>query len=349
MKAIMSIKQLTTWAVLLLVVILSLTSCKSIYDVEGDCSVEYRVKFRNDYNLSYADAFSHDVRSITVYAFDDNGTFVYQRTEQGDMLGEIDYSMLMEVMPGDYHLIAWAGLAGEESFSVPILTPGVSSIEDLTCKMNRISKRSSDGSSIVNEDLKPLWHGEMIKQSFTRANTTQTITIPLVKNTNNVRIVLQHLSGSAIDVNKFTFTIEDENGLMNHSNQLLPDEKLIYHAWHTDSGITKVKSSSDQTVTSIGVAIAELTVGRLVTTNKPILTIYNETGTKVLSIPLIDYALLVKGFYNRTMDDQEYLDRQDEYNMTFFLDSNNTWVSSSIIINGWKVTLDDVNLDSTKK
>ena len=64
-----------------------------------------------------------------------------------------------------------------------------------------------------------------------------------------------------------------------------------------------------------------------------------------MSIPLVDYALLVKGFYNRDMDDQEYLDRQDEYNMTFFLDDNGNWLSSSVIINSWRVVLSDVDLN----
>ena len=68
-------------------------------------------------------------------------------------------------------------------------------------------------------------------------------------------------------------------------------------------------------------------------------------GRKVFSIPLIDYALLVKGYYNRSMDDQEYLDRQDEYNMTFFLDEDDRWVNSFIYINSWKVVLQDSDLD----
>ena len=88
-----------------------------------------------------------------------------------------------------------------------------------------------------------------------------------------------------------------------------------------------------------------MTVGRLVLENNPILTITNDKGEKVLSIPLIDYALLVKGHYNRDMDNQEYLDRQDEFNMTFFLDEDDTWVDSYIIINSWKVVLNNEDLN----
>ena len=78
---------------------------------------------------------------------------------------------------------------------------------------------------------------------------------------------------------------------------------------------------------------------------RPILTIRNiEKDETVLSIPLVDYALLVKGQYNRTMDDQEYLDRQDEYALTFFLDEGNQWMNSFIYINSWRIVLQNTEL-----
>ena len=61
-------------------------------------------------------------------------------------------------------------------------------------------------------------------------------------------------------------------------------------------------------------------------------------------IPVADYALLVKGHYRENMSDQEYLDRQDEYTMTFFLDEGE-WVSSFIYINSWRVVLNDTGLN----
>lgn len=44
------------------------------------------------------------------------------------------------------------------------------------------------------------------------------------------------------------------------------------------------------------------------------------------------------------MSDQEYLDRQDEYNMVFFLDENDRWVNSTIYINSWKVVLGSIEV-----
>ena len=345
MKYLTDFEKIKAWSILLAFLGMAITSCSNILDDEMvDCSVEYRVKFKYDHNMKFADAFANNVRSVTLYAFDENGNFIYQRTEQGDMLGEEDYSMPVEVSPGNYRFIAWAGLEGEESFSVPALTQGKSTIDELTCRMNRTNVRA-DGTAIVNKDLKPLWHGEVIKHSFTsRAATEQVLTIPLMKNTNNVRIVLQHLSGSAVEVDKFTFTITDENGLMNYDNSLLVDEPLTYYAWRKDDGVADMNDEETRAQTTIGVAIAELTVGRLVLENNPVLTVTNDKGETVLSIPLIDYALLVKGHYNREMSDQEYLDRQDEYNMTFFLDENGHWANSTIIINDWQIVLNDADL-----
>ena len=171
--------------------------------------------------------------------------------------------------------------------------------------------------------------------------------IPLVKDTKTVRVVLQHLDGSPVPADRFTFNIACANGLMAHDNSLLPDEVLNYRPYYTASGTAETQADGTRATTSISTALAEMSTGRLVWDNGTPATLSvtnNETGQVVLSIPLMDYALLVKGYYNRDMPDQEYLDRQDEYNLTFFLDENNRWVSSTIIINSWRVVLSEEEL-----
>ena len=147
-------------------------------------------------------------------------------------------------------------------------------------------------------------------------------------------------------VKNFKFFISDDNGTVDWNNELSVSDSVWYKAWSVSSGSASVeKTSSSRAVqTEIGVAMAELTVGRLVKGHRPILNVCNTQGDKVLSIPLIDYALLIKGHYNSSMSDQEYLDRQDEYNMTFFLDKQDNWINSSILINSWRVILDDVDI-----
>ena len=72
-----------------------------IYDGEGDCSVNYRVKFRYDYNMKFADAFAHEVSVVTLYLLDANGRVVWQRTEQGEALAADGYAMTVDVEPGE--------------------------------------------------------------------------------------------------------------------------------------------------------------------------------------------------------------------------------------------------------
>ncbi len=345
MKADNLIKRIVAKQFCIVGLALMVASCNEILDNNyGDCSVEYRVKFKYDMNLKYADAFAHEVTSVTLYAFDENGKFVYQRTEQGEILKADNYSMPVEIAPGNYELVAWGGLEDQQSFSVPILQPNVSTLETLTCSMNRKHVgRIADGSAYIDAELKPLFHGHIQKQAFSRASSQKIVTINLTKNTNSVRIILQELSGNSVNPDDFIFTIDDENGLMDYKNSLIEDEPIKYFAWHKDNGTAGIDDAVKASRTANNLAIAELTVGRLVKEKNPILTIKNKVGEKVLSIPLIDYALLIKGYYNKNMDDQEYLDRQDEYNMTFFL-NNGKWVSSSIIINGWKVVFNDADL-----
>ena len=52
------------------------------------------------------------------------------------------------------------------------------------------------------------------------------MTVPLVKNTNTIRIILQQMDGVTVEVDKFEFTITDDNGLMNYDNKLLEDENI---------------------------------------------------------------------------------------------------------------------------
>ena len=217
----------------------------------------------------------------------------------------------------------------------------------LTCTLDR--QHDTGNKAFVTEDLDRLFYGWLPKQTFAGTEGTYTYTVPLVKNTNNVRVVLQHLSGEAVDKDKFVFTITDTNGSMDWDNTLLPDELVTFYAWHTDAGEVGMDTRSEAVRSTsraaFSAAIAELTVPRLVKGQETRLTVSNkETGKTVFSIPLIDYALLVKGFYHRNMDDQEYLDRQDMHDMVFFLDEDDHWLDTYIYINSWKVVLQNSEL-----
>ncbi|MDE7141706.1 MAG: FimB/Mfa2 family fimbrial subunit [Muribaculaceae bacterium] len=337
-----------------------MASCDSlIYDGEGDCDPRYKVRFVYDMNMKYADAFPNEVKDVTLYVIDEqSGRVVLEKRESGEALSRDGYMMDIDVAPGDYTLLAWCGEGHRTSFAV-----SPSDIrEELRCSLASRGEHTpgpwaSDGSR-VSDCLDNLYHGKLEAQNFPPTQGTHIFKVPLVKNTNDIHIVLQHLSGEPVDKDAFTFTITDENGLMDWDNSLLPDEPLTYFAWHTEAGIAGVEvpdytepeepAASGRALTQVSAAVAEISVGRLVRRGKdsgqPYVRIYNAEGETVVSLPLIDYCLLVKGYHNREMSDQEFLDRQDDYSMVFFLDEDNRWVKSHIYINSWKIVLQETEL-----
>lgn len=352
---------LRTRVAVVVLLLLSLASCDSaIYDYEGDCTVSYHIRFRYDMNLKWADAFANEVRSVHLYAFDKEGMLVWQNAERVDPQRAGDYSMTLGLPAGNYKLIAWCGLdnGGEraESFTVPEMKIGTSRQEELTCWLNRLSDETDAAYSDTR--LHSLFHGALdVELPIDEDGGEYTYTMSLTKNTNHIRVVLVHLSGEETDVNKFTFRIENENGLMAHDNSLLPDESIVYRPWSMQNSSAALGKGDEPTgratVMQVNGAIADLTVGRMMAEHQDrmILTISNDQGEEVARVPLIHYALLSKTYYEEeyrhTMSDQEFLDREDEYVLTFFLDKDDRWLDTSILIHSWRVVLtnDDVELD----
>lgn len=347
-------KNICKWLPVMAYATLTMTSCHTIFDGEGDCNVvdvdsveyEYRVKFMYDYNMKYADAFPREVNSVSLYVFNDEGKFLSLHTDSGEALSAQGYTMPIDLPSGKYQFVVWAGLDGGKSFEVPALQPNVSTIDDLTCRMKR--KTSSVYSTDSVGYLSPLWHGKVqaeVRREDVRSVSvvTETITVPLIKNTNTLRIILQQLSDGMIDVNDYEFTVTDDNGLMDHTNALLPDTPLTYYPYYTAQGSAETGGESSL----LNMAVAELSVGRLLESHNPILTITRRSNPAdvVLSIPLIKYLELCKTVAHYDMSTQEYLDREDEYSMTFFLDANRSWVNTQIIINNWIVRYNDITGD----
>lgn len=356
MKRIFTHIQKSAKGILLLTVLAgAMASCDSILDFEeGDCSIEYRVKFKYDYNMEKVDAFAQEVKTVTLYAFDKDGNFVYQKTEQGERLATGEYTMQVDIEPGDYELITWAGL-DDQSFAVPLLTEGVSKREDLTVLTRRnIDSRATgeEGAYIVKRNLPSLFHGRVEKQAFTRSIQKMVTTIDLVKNTNNIRVVIAQVNRTpgqpvtrAINKERFSYAIYDDNGHMNYDNSLLEDNMLTYLPFVTEDSSIKTRAFGDENA-EYPAAIAEISVARLLETQTPQLEIIDqETGKQLLpSNSLIGFLGLLKEQDFIDMPLQEYLDRENRFGIVFFVDENLTMINTVIQINDWIVQINDIEL-----
>lgn len=332
---------MTAWAMVLL-----FASCDYWHsNLDGCGDTKLRVQFVYDMNMKFADAFAHEVRTVTLHAFDADGKLAYTKTEPAERI-IADGGMNVDDIPaGVYDLQVWA--EGENRHEGSYIYKGVDGSEgigkahlaDFQVSVDRTNQQ-------VDHDLTPLFHGLLHSVDLTlQQGKDITVTVPLTKDTNCFKVVLQHLSGKSLNADDFDFAITDDNGYLDYDNSLLPDNQLTYPAWSKYAGTAGVGDSENGEQTSVSVAIAELTTNRLVEGHNMRLHVYDHnTGRSIINIPLIDYALLVKGNYNRSMSNQEYLDRQDTYDLVFFLDEGNNWASSSIYVNSWRVVLSHVDM-----
>lgn len=287
-----------------------LMSCNSFNEDLPECRL--LVKFKYDYNMEYADAFHSQVDKVELYVFDKDGKFLFKQAEEGSALSTGNYSMEVGLPVGEYQFMAWAG--ARESYNITSLTPGVSTITDLKLKLNR------EVSLIINKKLETLWYGEIIGVNF-KGTEHQTETVNLIRDTKLVRFGFQgYKEDWTLNVNDYDYEIIESNGHLGHDNSLLADDMLSFRPYNVEQ-----KNPSTAYVDMNTMRLMNDRQTRLVVTEK-------ATGKKVFNINLIDY-LTMTNMEGGKMKPQEYLDRQSNYHIIFFL--SESWLAVQIVINGW--------------
>lgn len=337
---------------LCLVALTGMASCNVINEDENPCDPSYYIQFVFDMNMDFADAFSKKVTSVDLYVFNaKTGDFVRKYSEAGDILKMDGYRMeLTELLPGSYDFVAWCGLEENDGhFTVPA---SVKKLEEIGCTLTR--EHDSSGAATSNLNLYPLFHGK-ISASLPLDNNEHVYNMPLVKDTNNINFSLQETGGNALDPNRFTISLIVDNGSMAYDNSLLQDEDIVYMPYRQASGSAGVDSSGrsrDGENSEDGVrhdiVVAELSTARLIEGHNPQLVIYdNENEELVYSVPLVKWVLMLKSQSYGTMPDQEYLDREDEYNVVLYINGEEPiYVATSIMINSWRLVLNEGVLGS---
>ncbi|MCH5217693.1 MAG: FimB/Mfa2 family fimbrial subunit [Muribaculaceae bacterium] len=339
------------------------TSCDDfIMEKEGDCAVKYRVKFVYDMNLKWADAFSSEVNSVNLYAFDSDGVFYKEFTASGEALANPDFYIELDLPAGDYELVAWCGLvnpgAPEESFTVTTPQAGVTRLDDFICSLNTTAVRSGETGPVSDERLYFLYHGNLaVNLPDTQDGETYYYTMPLVKDTNHIRIILQELASDEDMIpSDYDISIEAANGLMAYNNDLLPSPVITYRPWaqvQDEVGVGRVDVANGEIKYVKGI-IADLSVARIMASQTDSFNLVvrkADSQELIASVPIIKYALLAKKYYelayNHKMTDQELLDREDEYVMTFFLEKGK-WIDAYVDILQWRIISEDYEIGDKK-
>lgn len=325
----------------------SLTSCSMMDEREPDCVTEYKVKFCFKMNMHGADAFSSQVDEVNLYVFNQSGILVWTGREEGEALAREGYMMDLPLSPGKYSFVAWCGQKHPEADAFEFAYGNdIASMDQFVKRL----PRQYDGTVAYSEtDLDDLYHGKIENVELPDAYGTHVVTIQLTKDTNSIRIMLVHLNGEMISKDDFDVKITDENGLLGYDNAILKDEPVEYRSWVYHQGISEVvpPAADDEAraVTVVHSFTAEMTTSRLQTCNRPMLTVTRKAdGEKIINIPILDYFLMIRREHHRDMDDDEFLDRQDDYSMTFFLNEDQTWYKAVIDILSWRVVFQETDL-----
>ena len=291
--------------------------CASMLIAAGGCDYihdddlapcEYRLHFVYDYNMKFADAFQHEVSQATLFICDAQGHFLQRREIAGSELKA--NNIVMDLEPGTYLALTWAGLS-KETYEWPELIPGSSTLEEIKVKTLRLPDNTQPN------ELTPLWHA--LDTLVIVGNNDEDKYISLAKDTNKLRLVLQDTDGNCMDAQDFSFEILADNGYMDFDNSLLPDSVLSYQPYHLDNiniaeGDSLMGKPAMQTV-----VVAELNTMRLMDKrNYRLIVRHNEWEQPMINVNLCNYLLLTQ-MEGHNLSAQEYLDRQDEYSIVFFL------------------------------
>ncbi len=330
-----AIWRLLTAVLIVVASVLTLPSCESLYDDLQPCPQGLRVRFIYDYNMEFANAFPAQVDCLTVFLYDSEGHWLATRTDATPkQLADENWRMEFDLEPGQYTLLAYGGMQCDKSSFSFTSNPAETPLRDLRVRLNSDCLTSPAG-----QQLHRLFYGRVNAEVKAGGTDYNNVTVSMIKDTNNLRVLLQQVSGEKIDVNNFEFRVVDNNTLMGWNNDVLPSPQVSYYPW------TKGNASPGQLpdYSEASVAWAEMSFPRLVTGLQPHLIVTNRlTGETTIDIPLNNYLLLLKSMAYAKMGNQEFLDRESQWNMLFFLDNNMQWIKTTIVINDWIVRINDI-------
>lgn len=323
-----------------------LTSCNLVKEDLDPCSVA-ELRFIYEYNMEFANAFHKQVDCLEVFFFDGEGKLVTVETvTEASLLSDENYRMRLELPEGDYHVVAYGGQKCDKSSFRHVNELGVGDhYTDLHVQMSP--------NVLTDRNLARLHNHFYGSADFSvDYNVQKTTTVEMMRNTNSIQVALQHTSGAPIDYNDFTFEITDDNNDFDCENNLLATGEIKYIPWNTENRTTGTVSKADGSdYDEFHAALASFMTSRLVY-NKPTSTTLHvkraTDGETVFKVPLVNYMLMFKhdrsGNGMDNMGDQEYLDRENAWNFVFFLDSDNMWVNTRIIVNDWEVRLNNTEM-----
>lgn len=338
------------------------------------------LQFDYTYNVKQADAFAAEVKNINVYAFDENGKFFDSYIESREKF-ETGHTMeITGLKDGKYTFVCLArdrqvmsrAEDDEMEFSFASLTPGVSTIDDLTERMGK-----DNGEEIKNDKEFAALYTAKTQVDFQRLNqngnegTVVTSTLSLMKCTKTYRIVLLPYENDQADFKpeNFDVRIEGSAAWLDHKGEKVKNEGITYLPYNMerranyDGAHTEVNEEPvDQAL------IYDLSSSRMFERQSDRRSvrdgdkskyddkriIITDLRDKDHPIELFNHSLpwflaLCGEKVNQNWGDQEYLDREDHYVLMFYVSDKRDYnMITKVNVNGWNVNIKDTELGNNQ-
>lgn len=356
------------------IAIASLSSC--INDDLDDCppctKSKVALQFNYTYNIKEADAFASEVKNLNVYVFDENGKFFNSYIQSSDKF-ETGHTMeISDLKDGKYTFVCLARdrqptsrlEEDEMEFRFSALTTGVSTIDDLTEKMG---KENQQGELENNKDFAALYTAQTsidFKRLDDKGREGRVVKgeLSLMKCTKNYRIVLLPYENDQLQFSpeNFDVRIEGSAAWLDHQGYKVKNESITYQPYNTE-----LRGNYDGETTVEGKPVDQALVYDLSSSRmferktereynaeyddkRIIITdLRDKENPKVVfnhSLPWF-LALCGETTRNKHWSDQEYLDRQDHYVLTFYVpDKRDYNMGARVKINGWVYNEQDLDL-----
>ena len=170
---------------LLLVFCLVVITQSCVHGDLDDCPpmVNYAVAFQFTHHMYSGDRVHDDVKKIDLFVFDEQNLVYKTTTQRGP--NDTNFLIPLTDLPmGKYHIIAWGNVMdnGHVKITPENFEKGVTTLQEARLTLQRLAD------NISHEDLDKIFYGDTIVE--VPLYVSRVDTIPLINNTNNIRVVL---------------------------------------------------------------------------------------------------------------------------------------------------------------
>lgn len=333
------------------------------------CETLVQLHFKYDYNIPRADMFSDHVGEVRLFVIDDATNNVVKETvvsnrDNGDAIKNHPDDQFFKVVMNDltpgqsYRFAAIAlqrpydeTLSHQEDKFVGTLPASGNLVTDLQMKLTRSNvPDSQDRYEVVAPGcgLDTLWMGHTTKAIKIPQNTgmyTINDTISMVRDTKYLSLTLRQLDNpTEISDEDFRIEITDANGWLGWDNELIADQTLLYtphQQWTTE--VLSSEGDVTERAAHFDISFSRLMyyTGAMASKNASLRIFRVSDNEKVVDINLA--SILSQGrnaFEIYNYSPQEYLDREYDYDLDFFLKGGDwQYISVKVNVMAWAIRI----------